>query len=127
MRRAIILIITLSLLSFGSGFYLDHLRQRTAFSYIQDVENLRQFTISQRWQDAQARERLLAARWQQDAKWLKCLISHHHIREVDAALLRLSTALASRWSDEALPAIDEAFSALSEVYDGHMPVLENIL
>lgn len=127
MRRAIILIITLSLFSFGSGFYLDHLRHQTGLAYIQDVESLRHLLIAGRWQDAQSHEAFLTVRWQRDAHWLKCLISHQHIREIDSALLHLSTALSHRWLDEALPALDEAYSSFLEISDSHLPTLPNIL
>ena len=127
MRRAIILIITLSVLCFGSGHYLDCLRQNTALSYLQEVESLRQLVLDQRWQEAAAQERLLTARWQHDASWLKCLISHQHIRDIDAALLRLSTSLTHQWPDEALPALDEAYLALNELQSSHLPNLSNVI
>ena len=127
MRRALILILTLTLLCFGSGVYLDHLRQETAQGHLKELEALRQLVLDGRWDDAAQQERLLTAHWQKDARWLKCLISHQHTREVDAALLRLSTGISQRWMEESLPALDEAHEALREVYDGHMPVLENVV
>lgn len=127
MRRALILIISLSLLSFGSGYALDHLRQRTAEQYLAHTEEVRQLALAARWQEAQAQARLIYARWQQDERWLKCLISHHHTRAVEAGFLRLDTALANRWADEALPAADDLYLALVEIRDDHMARLENVL
>ena len=68
MRRALILIISLSLLSFGSGYALDHLRQRTAEQYLAHTEEVRQLALAARWQEAQAQARLIYARWQQDER-----------------------------------------------------------
>ena len=127
MRRALILIITLTLLSFGSGFYLDRYVERTAQEYQRELETLRQSLLSGRWQDAKEQEHFLHARWQQDARRLKLIISHDLTREVSRALLRLSTGLDRQWTDEALPALDEAQTALTEIGSGHLPLWENVL
>ena len=127
MRRALSLILVLSALAFGSGFYLDNLRQKTAWNYLQRTEEIRRLTLAENWQAASEGVRMAFALWQHDERWLKCLISHHHTREVNAALLRLDTSISQRWMDEALPAADELHNALLDIYESHMPQLENIL
>ena len=127
MRRALILIISLSLLSFGCGFWLDHLRFRTADEYLQQAEAIRLLAQKERWQEALKQERLVCAHWEQDERWLKCLIEHHHSRAVDAAFLQLDTALVNQWMDEALPALDELHMALTEIREDHLPALNHIL
>ena len=127
MRRALSLILILSVISFGSGWYLDRLRQHTAEKYLHSSDALGQLISAERWEEALSEVRVLSARWAHDARWLKCLISHHHTREVEAAFARLETALKNRWMDEALPAVDDAQQALWEVYCGHLPTLENVV
>ncbi|MBP3646809.1 MAG: DUF4363 family protein [Clostridia bacterium] len=127
MRRALILITLITLICFGSGHYFDRLRERTAHAYLQDAENLRQLVLAEQWHQAQSHERLLTARWQHDVRWLKILISHHHVREIDAALLRLSTSLTHHWPDEALPALDDLYSALQDLRLSHLPTPQTLL
>lgn len=127
MRRALSLVISLSVLSFGFGFWMDARQHRTAQAYLTDLEEVRQLLIAERWQEAQQAERLLFAHWQQDEGWLNLLISHHHTREVSGALLQLSTAIAHRWMDEALPAVDAAHEALREISTGYLPIVENVI
>ena len=127
MRRALSLVISLSLIAFGCGFWADEHQHRTAEEYLTDLEEVRQLLIGERWQEAREAERLLFARWQQDERWLNLLISHHHTREVSGALLQLSTAIAHRWMDEALPAVDAAHEALQEISTGQLLTVENVI
>ena len=127
MRRALALIVVLGLLSFGSGWYLDRVRMQTAQQYMQALTQVRSSILDNRWQDALTLSRELYALWQRDERWLKCLISHHHTREVQAALIRLDTGLVQHWADEALPAVDDAYLSLMEISTGHLPVLENLI
>ena len=127
MRRALILIITLSLLSFGGGAALDTLQRRTAQQYLQRLDSLRTLIVQENLREAENREMQLRARWQHDARWLNCMISHHHTRDVSSALLHLATALEMGWQKEALLAADEAVDALEEIQDADFLAWENIL
>ena len=123
MRRAVVLIITLTVLSVG----LDLSQRNTARGYMDSFGVVRE-ALEQGNLDMAAREQAyLHARWQHDAKWLNCLISHHHTRAVNTAMLELSTALEQRWQDEALRALDRVMDALGDVASSDFAALENIL
>ena len=127
MRRALILIVTLSVLSFGCGLWLDNLQRSTAEQYMKRLNTVRTAITEGRLDDARRDERMLHALWQRDAKWLNCLISHHHTRDVHSALLHLETALEMEWPERALHAADEAFDALGDISTADFATWENIL
>ena len=127
MRRALILIFSLTLLTFGLGFWTDTRQRQAADEYIGMLENVRAAVIGMRMDDALREQAYVYALWQQDSRWLNCLISHHHTRAVNSALLHMATALEMGWRQEALIALDEAFDALTEVRDGEFATLRNIL
>lgn len=127
MRRALILIIGLTVLTFGLGIWTD-LRQRdTADRYIGMLEEVRADVLAMRMNEALREQAYVYALWQQDSAWLNCLISHHHTRAVNSAMLHLGTALEMEWQQEALIALDEAYGALVEVRDGEFAKVRNIL
>lgn len=127
MRRALTLIITLTLLSFGVGAYLDDLQHDTAERYLAQLDHLRALLLKEDFSKARLEQAHIHALWQHDERWLKCMVSHHHTRAVSEALLKLATALEQRWADEALLALDEAVSALLDVQYGYLPTLSNVL
>lgn len=127
MRRALLLILLLTAFTFGCGLSLDHLQQKTALRYLDDLHAVRVLVLEGQMDSAAREQAYLHALWQRDAKWLNCLIDHHHTRDVEGAFLKLATAMEQRWPDEALTAIDEASDALDEVARSDQPCWENIL
>lgn len=127
MRRALILIISITVLGFGGAMWLDHLQQSTAMGYLQALEGVRSCVRAGRLEDARQEERYLHALWQHDARWLNALVDHHHTRDIGGALVRLATALELDWEREAIMALDEAQDALEEVAQSEQARWENIL
>ena len=83
MKRALILIVVLTLGSFGCGSWLDHLQQKAAQQYLDGFHAVRRL-IEADDMDAAAREQAyLHALWQKDAHWLNVLLDHHHTRDVN--------------------------------------------
>lgn len=127
MRRALILIISLTVFCLGCGLWLDAHQTSAARGYLRRTEEIRQQVLSGRFSQALAQQREVHALWIGDSRWLKCLISHQYIRAVDAALLRLATALEQGWREEALMALDEVFGALTDVGEGHRASWVNVM
>ena len=127
MRRALILIIVLTVGTFGFGWWLDHQQQQTAENYMEQIAQVRQSVLEDHMERARREEAFLHASWQQDSRWLNCLVDHHHTRDISGALLKLATALEMNWQDQALLAVDEALDALEEVAQNELPKWENIL
>ena len=126
MRRALILIITLSLLCFGAGLTLDRLQVSTAQQYLNRLHGLRMLVEDEAFSDASAGHRSLHAQWLRDEKWMNCLISHHHTRAVSEAMQQLETALRMGWQVESMQAINDALAALEEIHDAHRMSLQNV-
>ena len=127
MRRAIVLIVTLTALSIGLGLWLDLTQSHTAREYLEALDGMREAIDAGRLEEAAQEQAYLHARWEHDADWLNFLIGHHHPRAVTSAMLQLSTALEQRWRDESLRALDGVMDALSEVESSDFATLENIL
>ena len=127
MRRALMLILFLSAFTFGCGLSADHVQQETAMGYMQRLNTVRQLVLSGRMDEAAREQAYVHALWQHDAKWLNCLIDHHHTRDVNGALSSLATALKQGWRTQALEALDEADDALEEIAYSEQPVWENVL
>lgn len=127
MRRSVILIVVLSILCVGTGFFVDHVQQETAREYMDEALLMRMEVLNGNLDAAYERQVLMHAYWQHDAKWLNCLISHHHTRAVGTALLELSTALEQRWNDESLRALDSLQDALGDIQSSDCWKLENML
>lgn len=127
MRRAIVLIVTLTALSIGLGLWLDLTQSHTAREYLEALDGMREAINAGRLEEAAQEQAYLHARWEHDADWLNFLIGHHHTRAVTSAMLQLSTALEQRWRDESLRALDGVMDALSEVESSDFATLENIL
>ena len=127
MKRALILIITLSVLTFGCGAWLDAMQQKTARSYLDGLQALRQQLLSGHTDLARAQQTYLHALWQRDAHWLNALIDHHHTRDVDGMMRKFATTLEQDDRTEALLALDELMDALEEVTQRDRALWENIL
>lgn len=127
MRRALTLIVTLTVITFGTGVWLDWYQRDTARGYQDSFGVVRVLVLEGRWEEAVGEEAYLHARWQHDAKLLNCLIGHHHTRAVNTAMQELATALEQRWRGEALRALDRVADALGDIENSDFASLENIL
>lgn len=127
MRRALVLILSISIIGFGFAFWLDHLQQETADGYLRALEGVRAAVLAGRMEEARSEERYLHALWQHDAIWLNAVVDHHHTRDISGALGRLSTALELGWREQAILALDMAQDALEEVAQSEQAHWENIL
>ena len=127
MKRALILIIVLSALTFGGGWLLDDLQQNTAMRYLKDLHSIRQFIKANELDTALHEQARLHARWEDDSHWLNALWDHRHTREVEASICRLATTLEEGNRLHALLAMDELVDALEEVAQRNMAFWENIM
>ena len=93
MRRAVTLIVVLTVLCLGLGLWLDLTQRHTAREYLDALDVVRTEVLENRMDSAAHEQAYLHARWQYDAGWLNFLIGHHHTRAVTSAMLHLSTAL----------------------------------
>jgi len=122
-----ILIVGLTLFSFGLGIGVDCHQRLTAEKYIALLDGVRTAVMENRMDDALTEQAYIHALWQHEAKWLNCLISHHHTRAVNSALLHMATALQMNWQPDALIALDDAFDALNEISCGEFAHWQNVL
>ncbi|MBR6569894.1 MAG: DUF4363 family protein [Clostridia bacterium] len=127
MKRALILIITLTLLTFGCGWGLDTLQHRTAENYLDGLYELRQTIRAGRMDDALLEQAYLHALWQHDAHWMNSLMNHCHTRDVDGAMQRLATALEERSRLASLLLLDEVIDLMEEVSLQNRYLWENIM
>ena len=127
MKRALILMISLTLLTFGTAWGLDTLQQRTALAYLDGLHALRQTIRSGRMDDALLEQAYLHALWQHDAHWMNALMDHCNIRDVDGAMQRLSTALEEHNRLASLLLLDEVIDLLEEVSLHNRYLWENIM
>lgn len=127
MKRAMILILTLTLLTFGGGLWLDHLQQKTALAYLDQLSLIRQLIMDNDMETAISQQADLHTAWQKDAHWLNTLLDHHHTRDVESALRHLSTSLQEKNRMHSLLAMDEVTDAFEEVAQRDMAAWENIM
>lgn len=127
MRRATILTLALALALVGGAVVCDNAQRSTAIAYRKQAFGLREMVDRGEMDKALTEQAYLHALWQHEEKWLNCIISHSHTRDVSASLTRLSTALENRWRDEALRELDALDEALGEIELSDWPMLENIL
>lgn len=127
MRRAYVLIIVLTVLGFGAGIWADLAQQNTAREYLDAFINVREAVERGNLDAASQEQAYLHAKWQHDAVWLNCLISHHHTRAVNTAMTELATAFQYQWTDEALRALDRVEDALEDIEGSDFATLENVL
>ena len=127
MRRALILILILSGISFCGGMWLDHLQQQTAETYLEKLM-LIQACIRQNQADAALQQLShFHSTWQHDAHWLNYVLDHHHTRDVESSMRQLATALQEHNRTESLLAADELTDALEEIAQRDLPLWENIM
>ena len=127
MKRAVILIVVMSLLGAGVGFWMEKSLQKTCGWYLEQEAALRQLVESGALADALQEQRYVHARWQEESQRLNALVSHHHTRSVDEALLALSTALEHGWQKDALRALDLLYDSLADLVMDMSLRWENVL
>ena len=127
MRRALILICTLTALMLAVGITCDRTQTATGEAYLERLPEVRNALYLEDFDRAYELSAYLHACWQGDERWLNCLISHHHTRAVNTALMKLATAIELTDRDEALRALDETEDALTDVSRSDAALFENIL
>ncbi|MBE5801975.1 MAG: DUF4363 family protein [Clostridiales bacterium] len=127
MRRAIVLITVMTLLGVSLGIWMEYSLNRFVGEYLEQAEQVRRLTAEKRLDQALEEQAYMHARWQGEVGWLNCLISHHHTREVNEALLKLTTSLEEGWRKESLMALDELTDALADIREGVAFHWQNIL
>jgi len=127
MKRALFLIIGLTLFTFGSGWWLDHLQQNTAAKYLDGLYTIRELILADDPSSALREQAYLHALWEHDSHWLNALWDHHHTRDVEAGMRRLATALQEKSRLDALFATDDLTDSLEEIAQQNMAFWENML
>lgn len=127
MRRAVILIVVMTLLGTGAGLWMERSLQRSCREYAHHAAQIRELLEAGDTDRAQQEEALLHAHWQGDERWLKTLVSHHHTRSVEEAMVRLVTSLEHGWYREALLALDAFSDALADLEDDLVLSWDNVL
>ena len=127
MRRALCLILLISLLIFGSAWKLDSYVQRTALEYLQGLNTVRAALMQNDPEGALREQAYLHALWQHDAHHLNALMDHHHTREMNSLLHRLATALEENDRLNALLLIDELADALEDAAANSRALWEDML
>lgn len=127
MKRALILIITITSITFGCGLWLDSLQCSKALGYLDGLHAVRQAVLDGDMDTARLEQAYLHALWEHDAHWLNALIDHHHTRDVEGAMRMLATALEEENRLASLLVLDETIDALEEVSQRNLAIWENIL
>lgn len=127
MRRAVILIVAMLVLGTAAGVWMQTALDRLCGHYLSEVEALRRLVEADRLAEAHTEQAYLFARWQGEKGKLKALVSHHHTRAADEALLLLTTALEQGWRKEALLSLDMLRDALEDLQGDVRLKWENVL
>lgn len=127
MRRALILITVMMLLGTSVGLWMENRLGDICADYVARTEAVRELILSGRMEEAAEEQAYLFASWQGETRRLNAVVSHHHTRAVDEALLELSTALDEGWRLEALQALDAAQFALRDLESDMTLRWENVL
>ncbi len=127
MQRAVILILVMALIGIGAGVWMESSLRSTCQQYLDEAQAVRQLVEVEAWPEALQRQAYLYASWQGEAQRLNGLVSHHHTREVDEALLCLTTALEEGWRKEALLALDGLCFSLDDLITDMSLRWENVL
>lgn len=127
MWRAVILIVVMVLLGGGVGIWMETSLRDTCHSYLVQGEQVRQLVKADALSEALQEQAFLFASWQGEVRKLNALVSHHHTRAVDEALLKLTTALEMGWQKEALLALDAFSDSLVDLEADMTLRWENVL
>ena len=127
MQRAVILLVVMTILGAGLGIWVETGLSAVCQRYLAQAEVVRQLVETYATEEALQEERFLYASWQGESRKLNALVSHHHTRAVDEALLHLDTALHNGWREEAILALDVLLFSLMDLETDMTLRWENIL
>ena len=127
MKRAVILIVVMTLLGAGTGIWMERSLQETCGWYLAQEEALRRLVEGDALADALQKQRYVHGRWQEESRKLNAMVSHHHTRSVDDALLSLTTALEHGWQKDALHSLDALHDSLMDLEMDMTLRWENVL
>lgn len=127
MQRAVILLVVMTLLGVGLGIWMEMGLSAVCQRYLAQTEVVRQLVETDATEEALQEERFLYASWQGESRKLNALVSHHHTRAVDEALLQLDTALRHDWREEVLKALDALRFSLMDLETDMILRWENVL
>jgi len=127
MQRAVILLVVMTLLGVGLGIWMETGLSVVCHRYLAQAEVVRQLVETHALEEALQEERFLYASWQGESRKLNALVSHHHTRAVDEALLQLDTALHHGWQEEVLLALDALRFSLMDLETDMTLRWENVL
>ena len=127
MKRSVILILVMTLLGTGVGLWMENSLRETCQWYLGQAMALRQMVEADALQDALLEQAYLYARWQGEAQKLNAMVSHHHTRAVDEAMLKLATTLEMGWQLEAMLSLDALQFSLEELEADMTLRWENVL
>lgn len=127
MQRAVILLVVMTLLGVGLGIWMEMGLSAVCQRYLAQTEVVRQLVETDATEAALQEERFLYASWQGESRKLNALVSHHHTRAVDEALLQLDTALRHDWREEVLKALDALRFSLMDLETDMILRWENVL
>lgn len=127
MKRALILIVLLSLLLLSLGLFSDLTQRRVAEEYLLETAQMRRQLHYGGTPVLREMLSQLNARWERDSRWLNCLIDHHHTRAVSTALRQLGSALEMGLETETIKALDLLQDAFGDIHQSDFPSLENVL
>jgi len=126
-RRAVILILVMTLLGTGVGLWMEISLRSTCQQYLEQTRHIRQLAEAGALGEALQEQAYLYACWQGEVRGLNAIVSHHHTRAVDDALLKATTSLENGWQKEALLALDEVQDALEDLETDMTLRWENVL
>ena len=127
MQRAVILLVVMTLLGVGLGLWMETGLSTVCQRYLVQAEAVRRLVETNEMGEALEEERFLYASWQGESRKLNALVSHHHTRAVDEALLQLDTALHNGWREEVLLALDALRFSLMDLETDMTLRWENVL
>ena len=127
MQRALILITVTVLLGTAAGLWMENSLGEICEEYLRAAEGVRQLVLADDLSAALQEEAYLHARWQGQVNKLQALVSHHHTRAVEEALLTLATSLEEGWRKEALLSLDALSEALRDLEADMRLGWENVL
>ncbi|MBE5795000.1 MAG: DUF4363 family protein [Clostridiales bacterium] len=127
MRRAVILIVVMCLVGLSAGVWMEQSLRESCGWYRAQGEMLRNLVTAEALSEALQKEAYVQAHWQGEVRKLNALVSHHHTRAVDDALLKLTTSLEMGWQKEALLSLDALRDALDDLEMDMTLRWENVL
>ncbi|MBR4069103.1 MAG: DUF4363 family protein [Clostridia bacterium] len=127
MQRALILLTVTVLLGAAAGLWMETSLGGICDDYRSGAEEVRRLVLAGDLSAALQEQAYLHARWQGEVGRLQAMVSHHHTRAVEGALLTLATSLEEGWRRDALLSLDALSEALRDLEDDMRLRWENVL